>query len=414
MLTTAYATGTTTAIFPSKGVHATCIDCEKEVISKCGTEVVHHFAHRPGVICNTRFHDGKTEWHVRWQRTVVPDLAGINVEVPITKDGSIKRADLISNSNYVIEFQHSHLPKPERMEREKHYGNVIWVVHTDKKNSKTWKHLLSRARVFFNGDDNIVHWVSINRNVGSPNTFTMQKERFIKTVINNPHYTDSIINIIELRQRIHSNATIEYYNRKSDERDTSRYSYFMLRSNYYAAAHYIIKEFETIERYHAQLESERLGSIRKQNELNYLLQKQAREDATTFKKEQRQIKDPALLQTLLKLEIESTEGCFVTERNIWLRAIENELLQENKTRLEAKLKLEREREAEIAKQINTEITNNRINQLSKETQERIRIDLIRSKGKLEYAAELARKRLEELGIDYADESIRISYGVGTQ
>lgn len=414
MLTTAYATGTTTAILPSKGVHATCIDCEKEVISKCGTEVVHHFAHRPSVICNTRFSDGKTEWHIRWQHTVIPELPGINIEVPIIEDGSIKRADIISKSNYVIEFQHSHLPKPERMEREKHYGNIIWVVHTNKKNSKTWNHHLSRARVFFNGDNNIVHWTSTNRNVGCPNTFTISKEKFIKTIINNPHYTDSIIDTIELRQRIHNNATIEYYNQKSDERDTSRYSYFMLRSDYYAAARYIIKEFESIERYHAQLEADRLESIRRENELASIRLNQARETAAALKKEQQQLKDPDLLQTLLKLEIESTEDCFVTERNIWVRALEFELLQENKARYEAELKLKREQEIEIAKQINTEITNNRIHQLSKETQERIRIDLIRANGKLEYAAEIARKRLKVLGIDYNDKTTRIAYGVGTQ
>lgn len=426
MLTTAYATGTTTAIFPSKGVHATCIDCEKEVISKCGTEVVHHFAHRPGVICNTRFHDGKTEWHVRWQRTVLPDLAGVNVEVPITKDGSIKRADLISNSNYVIEFQHSHLPKPERMEREKHYGNVIWVVHTDKRNSKTWKHHLSRARVFFNGDDNTIRWNSLNLKYGDLNTFTLSKERFIKTVINNPHYTDSIIDTIELRQRIHSNATIEYYNRKSDEHDASRYSYFnVFRSSYYVAMLYIIKEFVSIEKYHAKLEADRLEEKRLTEESAYIQAKQIRETeivrliriketAVALLKEQRQLKDPALLQSLLKSELDSIDDNLITERNGWVQSAEKELLARTRVLYEAKLKLEREREAEIAKQINTEITNNRINQLSKETQERIRIDLIRSKGKLEYAAELARKRLEELGIDYADESIRISYGVGTQ
>jgi len=413
MLTTAYATGTTTAIFPSKGVHATCIDCGQEVISKCGPINADHFAHRPGVVCNTRFHDNKTEWHINWQHTIDPAIPGVNVEVPIEKDGSIKRADLISKSNYVIEFQHSHLPKDERIEREKHYKNIIWVVHTDRENSKTWLYPAFGVRTFFNGDDDRGRWKSSKYGNGL-RTFGISKEKFIKVVINNPNYTSDIFHTMEIRQHNHSCDTIEYYNRKSDERDTSRYSYFMLRSDYYAAVRYIIKEFESIERYHAQLEADRLESIKRENELAYLRLKQARETAAALKKEQQQLKDPELLQKLLKLEIESTEDCFVTERNIWVRALEFELLQENKARYEAELKLKREQEIEIAKQTNIEITNNHTKQESKEQQELIRIDLIRAKGKLEYAAEIARKRLKELGIDYNDETTRARYGVGTQ
>jgi hypothetical protein len=415
MLTTAYATGTTTAIFPSKGVHATCIDCKEEVISKCGPINADHFAHRPGVVCNTRFHDNKTAWHINWQHTIEPALPGINVEVPVEKEGCIKRADLISKSNYVVEFQHSHLPKDERIEREKHYRNIIWVVHTDRKNSKTWMYPTFGVRTFFNGDDNTVHWKALTHN-RKLHTFSISKERFIKTVINNPYYTDSIFNTIEARQQNSLYDTIEYYNRKSDEHDTIQLNRntYLLRSDYYVAVLYLINEFVKIEKYHAELKADRLETKRKYIEQEYTRLKQIRETTAALLKEQKRIKDPALLQAIQKTELDCIEDTYITERNNWVQFTELELLKDNRARYEAKLKLEREREAEIAKQINTEIINNRINQLSKETQERIRIDLIRANGRLEYAAEIARKKLKELGIDYNDETTRVAYGVGTQ
>jgi len=413
MLTIAYATGTTTEILPSKGIHAECIYCGEEVISKCGPINEDHFAHIPSAECDTRrFHDNKTLWHIRWQRTVDPLLPGVNIEVPIVIDGELKRADLISKSNYIIEFQHSHLPIDERINREKHYKNIIWVVHTDRRNSKTWKHPTFGVRTFFNGDDNVIRWGS----------FTISKERFIKTVINNPHYEDSIINTIELRQRIHANATIEYYNRKSDERNPTPY---LIRSDYYAVLLYIIREFSAVEKYHAKLEADRLEAKRQAEEAAFIQAKQIREaeysrrmrikEATAaLLKEQRQMRDPALLQALLKSEREITDTYFITERNEWVQSTEQELLSRNRVLYEARLKLEHERELEIAKQINTEITIKHTHQLTKETQERIRIDLIRANGKLEYAAEIARKKLTQLGIDYNDEATRAAYGVGTQ
>ena len=403
MLTTAYAKGTTTTIFPSKGTHATCIDCGGEVISKCGQINADHFAHMPGVVCNTRFHDNKTQWHIDWQHTVEPGLPGVNVEVPIEKDGSIKRADLISKSNCVIEFQHSHLPIDERLEREKHYRNMIWVVHTDREKSKTWLYPTSGVRIFFNGNNDIIHWKRKCAQTG-PETFKIKKEKFIKVVINNQHYTNDVFTKIENRARKRVLHTSEYYLRERDERHSTglrapglQYSFFCVpvMSNYYVAMCYLIKELIKLEKYH----TDRINSER-----------QARE---VFLKDQLVMKDPSLLQALLKSELDMEEDNLITEKSEWVQNTERDLITRNRERHKAQLKVERDRELELAKQINIEIINNQTKKMSNEIQERVRIDLIRVKGNLKYAAEAARERLNRLGIDYNNETGQVIYRGGS-
>ena len=185
MITTAYAIDKKTQIFPSKGIHGYCLDCGKEVISKCGTIVSHHFAHVADSDCGSQYHDHKTEWHQSWQHSVIPALPGKNVEVTIEKDTAIKRADLISNSGFIIEFQHSPLSIIERQEREKHYGNMLWVIHTTKENSNTWRKQTKDIRLFFNGDDDTVYWYEFI----SHKKLSCSKEEFIQFFINNKFFS---------------------------------------------------------------------------------------------------------------------------------------------------------------------------------------------------------------------------------
>lgn len=184
MMTTALALDKQTEIFPAKGIHGFCLTCGNEVISKCGTIVSHHFAHTIDSDCGRNFHDHKSEWHRAWQLTVDPQTPGKTVEVIVSANKEIKRADVISNSGFIIEFQHSHLPVTEREGRENHYKNMIWVVHSDKEQSRTWKKNTS-IRVFYNGDNNTVYWYPRSSSL----KLTIQKQDFIDFVINNPFFT---------------------------------------------------------------------------------------------------------------------------------------------------------------------------------------------------------------------------------
>lgn len=144
---TAYAEGTQIQIFASKGVKATCPDCGEPLITKVGEIKIPHFAHKSKTECDSRFYDGMSDWHYNWQRTINNPIPGTNIEVWIKKEEYAKRADLIAANGLIIEFQKSTLPLQERIIRENHYKNMMWVVHSDRRGSKTWKPT-KRTKVF--------------------------------------------------------------------------------------------------------------------------------------------------------------------------------------------------------------------------------------------------------------------------
>lgn len=67
---------------------------------------------------------GKTDWHLLWQlmckRTAI--------EIPYKADGRIVHVADIVNNGMVIEIQHSNISEEDVAEREKFYGNMIWIV----------------------------------------------------------------------------------------------------------------------------------------------------------------------------------------------------------------------------------------------------------------------------------------------
>jgi competence CoiA-like predicted nuclease len=393
-------------------MHATCIDCGEEVVSKCGTLVSHHFAHKANSNCGTQFHDHKSEWHQQWQHTIIPAVPGKNVEVTIKNDATIKRADMISHANCVIEFQHSHLSLPERLEREGHYKNIIWVVHSDKIKSRTWKHK-TPCRVFFNGDDNRIWWRTNTHYTTAWGerplmNCHMEKSEFISRVINNKHYNNEVFYKIEERNLKRRNAESEYWNQREDELScTFLYGYrehdahrfipiptfpyhtpiFQIKSKFYVAAIYIISEMIKIDDYHKKIETEKAEAKK-------------RIDATAELKlkEQRAIKDPSFLQSLLKAEAELEYAEFVIEKTNWVKRAAQIWSEQNKARIEKQTYEKEERDRIQSKQLNVEITNSINRRLDRETQDRVRIDLIRAQGGNTYAAESARKRLAIIGI----------------
>jgi hypothetical protein len=412
VITTAYSADKKTHIFPSTGIHGICIDCGEEVISKCGTIVSHHFAHKSNTTCGSQFHDHKSEWHQQWQHTISPAIPGVNVEVTIKKDASIKRADMVSHSKTIIEFQHSHLSLPERLEREAHYKNIIWVVHGSKINSKTWKHK-NQNRVFFNGDDDTIYFGpspdAISNIFGGD--LIMEKSKFINFVINNSNCCNTAIQTIEMRGR---NRKI-LQDQTLLERDdilclngfhSYRPLYFM-KSDRITAIYYLIGEFIKIEQYHHQIVVDRLerekklAEIKKQMKmLAYEQLKRRRIIRETLKerrkerrkireplKARRKIRDPNLLQHILKIEMESNDSNFIIDRDGWIKNVERTFIN-----------LKRDYEIEQCQKINLELNQKQTQRLDKEAQERIRIDLLRVKGVNKYAAECAYERLKRLNI----------------
>src|SRR5258708_11818709 len=94
--------------------------CNGEVIAKCGTHRVAHWAHRGMRDCD------ETDWHRAWKNNFPAECQEF-----IQHDGQSGEkhiADVRTPHGLVIEFQHSHLDPLERAERERFYGNMVWVV----------------------------------------------------------------------------------------------------------------------------------------------------------------------------------------------------------------------------------------------------------------------------------------------
>lgn len=102
-----------------------CCCCSKPVIAKCGTQKIWHWAHKNKTTCDNWW-EPETEWHRLWKNNYQSDWQ----EMPLIdeKTGEKHIADIRTNNNLVIEFQHSHIDPKERTSREIFYKNMVWVV----------------------------------------------------------------------------------------------------------------------------------------------------------------------------------------------------------------------------------------------------------------------------------------------
>lgn len=131
-----YATVDGTKQLPSKGTWGSCPSCKETVVSKCGSLVVHHWAHKAGADCD-RWSEPIGPWHLEWQSEVKPDF----VEVVV----GTHRADLVGNGDCVIELQHSPIPKDDIRAREEFYGKMVWVFDA----TERFEMVTTGKRVFF-------------------------------------------------------------------------------------------------------------------------------------------------------------------------------------------------------------------------------------------------------------------------
>lgn len=100
------------------GEHASCPICRSAVIGKCGSIVVHHWAHASRVDCDP-WSEGETAWHRDWKACVPVE----NQEVTIGPH----RADIVLANRCVVELQHSPISPAVIREREEFYGNMVWL-----------------------------------------------------------------------------------------------------------------------------------------------------------------------------------------------------------------------------------------------------------------------------------------------
>jgi hypothetical protein len=98
---------------------AACPGCRGVVIAKCGILKVEHWAHTAGVDCDP-WSEPETPWHAGWKSCF-----------PVDQQEVVRgehRADVVTNSGWVIELQHSSIDPLSIGAREITYDRMVWVI----------------------------------------------------------------------------------------------------------------------------------------------------------------------------------------------------------------------------------------------------------------------------------------------
>ena len=118
----------------TKGTTGLCQVCGSELIAKCGEIKVHHWSHKSKRNCDPWW-ENEGEWHRAWKNEFPLEWQEV---VHRDEDGEKHIADVKTETDWVIEFQHSYLKPEERRSRNTFYNKLVWVVDgarrkTDKK-----------------------------------------------------------------------------------------------------------------------------------------------------------------------------------------------------------------------------------------------------------------------------------------
>jgi competence protein CoiA len=103
---------------------AKCPACGHAMVAKCGEVRIWHWAHQNTLHCDPWW-ENETEWHRNWKG-----------HFPLSWQESVYRAesgekhvaDVRTDQDWVIEFQHSHITPEERRSRDLFYRKLVWVV----------------------------------------------------------------------------------------------------------------------------------------------------------------------------------------------------------------------------------------------------------------------------------------------
>ncbi len=106
------------------GIAGVCPACGSPMMAKCGNVRVHHWAHRTISDCD-HWWESETAWHRKWKDRFPADWQEV---VHRADNGELHIADVKTNQEWVLEFQHSHIRPEERKAREDFYQKLVWIV----------------------------------------------------------------------------------------------------------------------------------------------------------------------------------------------------------------------------------------------------------------------------------------------
>ena len=106
-------------------LRGTCAHCQSDTIAKCGDQRIRYWAHKSKIPCDSWW-ENETEWHRAWKNRFRTEWQEKIHSDPIAGEKHI--ADIKTDKEFVIEFQHSAIKPSELKSREDFYKNMVWVV----------------------------------------------------------------------------------------------------------------------------------------------------------------------------------------------------------------------------------------------------------------------------------------------
>jgi competence protein CoiA len=108
----------------SKGARGLCQGCGTELIARCGETRINHWAHKGHRICD-QWWENETEWHRAWKGQFPVEWQEV---IHRDNNGEKHIADVKTDKDWVLEFQHSYLKPEERRARDAFYQKLVWIV----------------------------------------------------------------------------------------------------------------------------------------------------------------------------------------------------------------------------------------------------------------------------------------------
>jgi len=154
-------------IEPTKGAKGYCPICGAELIAKCGEVKIHHWAHKGSRNCDPWW-ENETEWHRSWKNHFPLKWQEV---IHNGKTGERHIADVKTDEDWVLEFQHSPITTQERHSRNIFYSKIVWIVNGLRlsRDITQFQNLLNSSRRIKYGN------ITIYR-IGTPSEYRLLRE----------------------------------------------------------------------------------------------------------------------------------------------------------------------------------------------------------------------------------------------
>lgn len=110
------------------GLKGQCPTCGNTTTAKCGEVKIWHWSRKGKRMCDPWW-ENETEWHRNLKNCFPDDWQEVR---HLSSSGELHIADVKTDQDFVLEFQHSYLQPEERNARQDFYKKLIWVVDARK------------------------------------------------------------------------------------------------------------------------------------------------------------------------------------------------------------------------------------------------------------------------------------------